>query len=130
MGPEAMEPSTTAGTGDDVPTVSGVARVLGWCLWFGVPVVLLAAGVAFIRTGWSAVVLLVILPLAADSPCSRAGMAVAFTSSREPSPKQSRGTTWSGFANCGLLIGRRVGGKHGSQPSFDIGTMAPSAALW
>ena len=60
-----IEPKRPTSTADDVPTVSGTARVLGWCLWFGMPAVLVVAAIAFVRTGWPALILIAVLPPAA-----------------------------------------------------------------
>lgn len=51
-------------TGEDIPVISRQARTLGWCLWVGVPVAMGAAGIAFVLTGWSAAVLVILLPFA------------------------------------------------------------------
>lgn len=48
--------------GEDFPTFSQRERALSWCLWVGVPVALVAAAVAFVVTGSSPLVLVVLLP--------------------------------------------------------------------
>ena len=59
------EPKLPTSIADDVPTVSVAARVLGWCLWFGMPAVLVVAAIVFVRTGWPALILIAVLPPAA-----------------------------------------------------------------
>ncbi len=51
---------------EDFPIVSRVQRVLGWCLWLGIPVVVGVGGTAaFLLTGWppAAVGVVLVLPV-------------------------------------------------------------------
>ena len=48
--------------GEDFPIASQRERALSWCLWVGVPGALVVAAVAFVATGWSPLVLVVLLP--------------------------------------------------------------------